>query len=333
MFYTILILLFLIITGIIAYLATLEGNYDIRRSKLIKTDIDAAFNKIRDFRSWADWSPWIVHEPDTQLEFSDNCTEEGGFYTWDGKRVGAGKLTHVKFEQPHGIEQRIEFIRPFKSVCQVAFEFAEKDGQTEVTWTMHGKMPFLFRFMTKKTAEMISKDYDLGLAMLAGQLDPTTEYPVLDFQGEATLEPMYSLCEGFEGEEQEMETAMKAGFPKLMSYIEQNSGQICGSPYTAYHKVNLKTMYFVCDMAIPVGEGINAGEYQLKTLGGGRYYKVGLKGSYDFMELAWYSAMAHARMLKFKVDKNRPSLEIYANDPEKVESSNELQTMLYVPIK
>ncbi len=86
-------------------------------------------------------------------------------------------------------------------------------------------------------------------------------------------------------------------------------------------------------MAVPVTEGINAGDYQLKKLGAGRYYQVSLKGDYQFLELAWYSAIAHVHMLKLKFDKSRASLELYENDPNEVEDSNELITTLYVAIR
>ncbi len=117
-----------------------------------------------------------------------------------------------------------------------------------------------------------------------------------------------------------------------MAYVEQN-GQITGAPYTAYHKVNLKTLHFVCDMAIPVAEGIEVNEYHLQTLGGGRFYKATLKGDYKFLELAWYSAIGHVQMLKLKYDKKRPTLEVYENDPEQVENTNDILTTLYIPIK
>ena len=332
LFAILFILIGLIVWGLI-YLATLDGSYAVRRTKLINTDIGTAFDKIRDFETWSDWSPWLMHEPHTKLRFSDNCSDEGGYYTWDGKLVGAGKLMHVKFERPNRIEQGIGFTRPLKAICQVTFEFSEKEDQTEVAWIMRGKMPFLFRFMAKKTADIISKDYDLGLAMLAGQLDPNAEYPCFEFVGETTFEPVHSLCKGFEGGQQEMEAAMKTEFPKLNTYIENNYGRITGKPFSVYHKVDTKNMEFVCDMAIPVAEGIDSGAYQLKTLGGGRFYKIILKGNYQFLDLAWYAAMAHLRMLKLKYDTMRPSLEVYENDPSEVSTSNEIQTTIYVAIK
>lgn len=319
--------------GLLIYLATLDGNYQIRRTQKIDANINLVYDKIRDFKSWPDWSPWLIHEQETKLEYSENCNDEGGFYSWNGQRVGAGKLTHVKFEQPLHIEQKLEFTKPFKAVCEVGFEFTEKDGQTEINWYMRGKMPFLFRFMTEKTKQMISKDYDLGLAMLKGQLVPSSEHPTLQFEGETTKQAVTVLCKGFSGGLQIMEKVMQQEFPKLLEYAEQQQGEITGAPFTAYHKTNIRTMEFVCDMAIPVSETIEAGDYQVKTLGGGRFYKVSVGGDYKFLELAWYAAIAHIKMYKLKYDKSRASLEVYENDPEQVDSTNEILTTLYIAIK
>jgi len=305
----------------------------VRRTRRTNAAIDIVFDKVRDFRTWPKWSPWLMHEPGCRLDYSENCTEEGGYYTWDGKYLGAGKLTHVKFERPHRIHQKIEFFRPFKSTCEVGFTFTKKNGQTEIAWNMHGNMPFLFRFMIRNMVSMIEKDYDLGLAMLAGQLDPASEYPRITFQGIALFEPQYCLCERFSGYIREMETAMKNGYPRLLEYIREHSGRVMGEPFTAYHKVDLATMHFICDLAVPVAEGIEAGRYKFETLGGGNYFTVTLQGDYEFLEDAWYSAYAHMKMHKIKTDKRRPALEVYENNLGNVRTSNDLLTTLCIPIK
>ena len=92
-------------------------------------------------------------------------------------------------------------------------------------------------------------------------------------------------------------------------------------------------MHFVCDMAIPVDDSIDVGDYELKQVGGGRYFKVTLKGAYQFLELAWYSAHAHLYMKKIKFAKNRPSLEIYENDSAEIENTNDLITSIHIPLK
>lgn len=332
MIYLLLIILFAA-GAFLIFLANLNGEYEVRRSRVFAQDMTAVFDKLRDFHSWPEWNPWLAHEPETNLTFSDNAREEGGYYTWDGKIVGAGKLTHLKFDHPNLIEQRLEFTRPFKNTCSVRFELQPEADKTQVQWIMNAKMPFFFRFMVPKMKKMIEQDYDLGLAMLAGALDPTAEHPKINYLGETQLSGTNCLCKAFAGDLPAMQSAMEQGFPELLAYVQQHNGEITAEPRAFYHKADIKTMYFECDMAIPVTEGIPTGDYTLKQLGAGKHYQVEVWGSYDFLELAWYAAMAHIYMLKLKADPSRPSIETYTTDTESVSHSNEIKTVLSIPIK
>ena len=329
---TAIVIVVIVVGMALVYLASLQGQYEVRRSLRMQVGRQMVYDKLRDFRTWQEWSPWLMHEPDTRLAFSDHPDQEGGWYTWDGKRVGAGKLTHVKLTQPGRIDQKIEFTRPFKSVSTVWWELEETEGETEVTWSMRGRMPFLFRFMTAGMVQMIAKDYDLGLAMLRGRLDPQAERPQIEFAGETELEAMAALTIAFKGGVAEMVEAMQAGFPRLAEHAMAHGGTL-GPPFTAYHKADPKKMYFECDMAVPVSDQVPDGAFVRKTLGGGKYFKISLQGSYDFLEVTWYSAMAHMRMHKLKMDTSRPSFEVYQNDPATVAHTNEIQTSLYIPIR
>lgn len=330
---TALVILAAIVGGALIYVATLDGSYRVRRSLRMDVDRQTAYDKLRDYRTWPDWSPWLLHEPDAKLDFSDDCDQAGGWYSWDGRYIGAGKIEHLKLIEPERIEDRISFTRPFKSVASVWWELVDRDGQTEVSWNMQGGMPFLFRFMVPMVKQMIEKDYDLGLAQLRGQLDPQAERPLLAFPGETELPSSTALTIPFKGGLEAMKQAMDAGFPRLAEHVARHEGNLPGMPFSAYHKVNPKTKYFEADLAMPAGLDTPDGEFARKTLGGGKFYRVTLQGNYEFLELAWYAAMGHLRMLKIKMDKSRPSFEVYENDPRAVTNGNEIQTSLYIPVK
>ncbi|MCG8378463.1 MAG: GyrI-like domain-containing protein [Proteobacteria bacterium] len=333
MLITIISLIVILILAAVIYLATLDGNYTVRQSHTINADKEAVFDKLIDLKSWPEWSPWLIHEPDTRLEYSEKTNAEGGNYSWDGKYIGAGKLTHIKLERPNHIKNKLEFIRPFKSVCDVGFELEDEQGKTKVTWYMNGSMPFFFRFMVPRTVNLISNDYALGLAMLGGIMDSASEHPRLGFDGEIELQQQYSLFKHFEGLLPEMQKAMQAGFPELLQHVQAQGKQPSAPPFSVYHKVDLKKMHFVCDMAIPLSEDIEVGPFNSRIYEGGRFFKVTLKGDYSFLELAWHSAYTHVCTRKIKIDKKRPSLEIYENDPNQLENTNELITSLYIPVK
>ena len=331
---TVLIILAVIVALPLLYLATLSGNYSVRRSLEIGASRKSVFDKIIDFNSWADWSPWLMHEPGTTLVFSDKPDQEGGWYTWDGKLTGAGKLTHERFTGEEKIEQRIEFKRPFKSVSKVWWELEKKDDSTTlVSWNMAGKMPFLFRFMAKKMPEYIGKDYDTGLYLLRGELEPGAEVPRLSFSGPSDLPDQTALVIHFEGHLDDMKKAMMEGFPRLGSYVDEQGITATGFPFCIYHKVDLGKMYFNCDMALPVPSDTTSSEFDVRTFSGGRYYRTTLKGSYEFLELAWYQAYSHLQMLKIKPAFRRASLEVYEVDPASANHTNELITSIYIPIK
>lgn len=330
---TFVLIAILLIVAALIYLSTLPGEYHIRRSLPMAVDPQRVFDQVRDFRSWTEWSPWLIHEPDARLTYSDNAEGEGGSYSWDGKYIGAGTLTHVRLEPPRRIAQRIDFRRPFKSTSEVSWEFVEREGQTETVWSMRGRMPFLLRFLTRTMIAMIEKDYDLGLAMLRGTLDPQAERPRIRFMGEVRTAPVTALTIPFSGGLEAMTKAMEEGFPRLLAQVQGQGKTPAGPPFTAYRKVDPKTMQFECDIALPVTEDTAPGEFAVKRLGGGRCYRVQAQGSYGFLELAWYSAIAHLRMLKLKQDKSRPSLETYENDPGSVAHVNELITRLELPIR
>ena len=330
----VLIIIALVIALPLLYLATLDGNFSVRRSLEIAAEPKTVFDKIRDFESWKEWSPWLMHEPDTQLSYSDTPDQEGGWYTWDGKIVGAGKLTHEKFADNEKIEQRIEFTRPFKSTSRVWWEFEPvEDGKTLVHWNMAGSMPFLFRFMAKKLPEYINKDYDTGLHLLRGVLVAGVEVPRISFHGPVELGAQHALSIHFDGDLDALKVAMTEGFPRLGHYADEEGLKATGNPFTIYHKVDMKEMNFDCDMALPVPAGTQSSEFEFKTYPGGRFYKTSLRGSYEFLEFAWYHAYSHLQMAKIKPEMKRAAMEVYENDPATVEHTNEIETSIYIPIK
>lgn len=315
------------------YLARLPKTYVVRRSLSIGADRARVFARIRDFRTWGDWSPWLLHEPHARLTFSPDPDQEGGFYDWDGRHIGAGRIRNQRFDGQSRIDQTLEFRRPFKSRSAVWWELAETGAGTELTWSMQGQMPLPLRPMIPMMREQIGKDFELGLALLRGVLDPEAGGPRIRFAGEVPLEPCSALTIPFAGGIDEMVAAMERGFPRLAGYLAEQGGVPTAPPFSAYHKVDIRKQRFECDIAMPAADRVPAGDFVRKSFAGGRCFKVELTGSYDHLPLAWHAAIGHLRMLKLKIDKSRPMLEVYENDPSAVEDGKALRTALYIPLR
>ena len=328
------ILLLILLAAALGYLAALPADYEVRRSLAMQVDRRTVFNLVRDLRRFPDFSPWLLHEPAARLEFGPAPDQEGGWYAWDGKAVGAGRLTHAHLIEPERIEQQLSFTRPFRTRAQVRWDFAETaGGGTEVTWSMRGRLPFLLRFLTRPLARMIEQDYALGLALLRGVLDPDAERPHLSFIGPVETSPQTALTIPYRGDLPGLLAAMEDGFPRLIAHLGGLGAAPAGPLFTAYHRVDAQGRDFQCDLAVPVADGTDPGPFTSKRLGGGRCYATELAGSYSFLEPVWYSAMAHLQMHRLRRDGSRPPLEVYVRGPGEVTDTNDILTRLLIPIR
>ncbi len=318
----------ILLAGLI-YLVRLESDFCTKRSLEIAAPLDSVFAAIVDFKTWPQWSPLLIHEPDADITYSENYQAEGGSYSWDGAVVGAGKLTHLKITPSSSIRQQIEFLRPFKSVNQVSWEFVNRDGKSLVSWEISGTMPFLFRFRTRQLKSMLGRDYELGLELLNGHLNANAPHPSFVFTGSEDLQDFSYWAIPCNGKLRQLETARKSGIETLRAA----AGGSNALALTLYHQFDPLAAHFQAEIALPIGDHPPLSNYTRREFRGGSYYKMTLHGDHRFLPLGWYALSSHCRLHKIKLDQARPALEIYHHDPDELADSNQLGTALYIPIK
>ena len=322
-----LVILALVPAASLIWLLLQKPEYQVQRARELNVPAAQAFAYVRDLNNWPAWNPWLMHEPDARLVFTE-ATEVGGSYSWDGRYIGAGSMHHTAMQPSSSLSMDLHFLRPFKSQAQVKWKFKELGAQQcQVTWSMGARLPLYMRWLRPIMEKAIGMDFELGLAMLAGQLDPNSEHPQIEFVGVCHLESQQVITRPYSGSFAGMAAVAEQCFPEL---LERAGAKITGPALTIYHKVNLKKQSTECSMAVPVSSAPEA-ETTL-DVAGGKYFKVRLKGSYEFLPNAWYSTMNHLRMRKIKFNKKLPSLETYINSPQTVQSSNELVTELLIPL-
>ena len=318
-----------VLLSIVVYLSKLDGRLQVRRSLEIDATPETVFGAIVDFKSWPEWSPWLMHEADAKVVFSDDYQQEGGSYNWDGKLIGAGKLSHVTIKPHSRIDQKIEFMRPFRSVSQVCWELDERDGKTGVSWEMNGRMPFLFRFMARRMQPVIERDYDLGLALLNGYLNHSAPHPSIRFIGPVELEDFNYWAIPCNGNLRQIEKARQQAIETLTAAAAGKTGLAL----TLYHQFDPLAAQYRAEIAIPVTDKMPLSNYTRRQFSGGRYYQMTLRGDHRFLPLGWHALSCHCRMHRVRLDLARPALEIYHDNPEESSDSNQITTALYIPTR
>ncbi len=330
--FTFFIIILLIVVGGFFWLSTQSGKFNVFRKRVIHASPETLFALVSDYKTWPEWTPWLAHEPDCTLTFSEHTDQEGSWYRWDGKLIGAGKMTQNTLQAPERIDAKLEFTRPMRSNCDVYWDFVAVEGGTEVTWGMRGEMPFFLRWMARKMDGMVGPDYTIGLAKLALQAGDQSDPMALTYDGivEVPVQPYISLP--WEGSLDDIGSAMQQGYPKLMAAVQEHGLVLSAEPLALYHKVNLKKRWVKCEMALPVQatqpiDGFNSGE-----LAAQRYLRTTLRGDYAHLKRAWHAAFAHLKMRKLKFKWPQPMLERYVADPAE-QQGLDLVTQLDIPLK
>jgi predicted transcriptional regulator YdeE len=119
----------------------------VSRPQVIDAPLGDVFEIVRDFHQWPKWSPWLIADPECQLEIQDEWD------TWKGDVSGAGRIEVSGEVENESISYDLTFLKPFKSQANVKMIFSRKKEKTEVTWIIDGSLPF-FMFWMKKSMEV-----------------------------------------------------------------------------------------------------------------------------------------------------------------------------------
>lgn len=332
---TLTILIFVLIAVAIAsFVFTRPQTFEVVQTRHMQVPPEVIYDKLRDLNSWAEWSPWVIYEPDCNFEFSETSGEEGSWYSWDGQRIGAGSLEFIELMPPNGIEAKLIFKRPHRSTNSISFRIEPSGVGAEVSWKMQGQMPLMLKPMIPRIVKMLENDFEIGLTRLNALLDTEAVGMKLEFPGQVDLPAQSYVSRGFEADVQDLPEVMSSGFSELWEQMNRSAElEPCGPSFTAINSASKSGTHFSGDMGIPIAPREASSEFSVRRYPGGKYLHMRYTGPYEQLRLVWHCAFANMNMSKAKLDLRRPWLEVYENNPSEVEDSRNLKTSIYLPIK
>ena len=157
------------VAALLAYAATKPDTFQVTRSLDIEAPPETIFAILTDFRRSIEWSPYEKKDPDMKRIYAGAEKGKGAVYEWDGdSNAGAGRMEIVEATPAQSVTLKLDFIRPLEGSNTVEYKLQPKGAATQVSWDMHGPMPFISKvicvFVDLDT--MIGKDFETGLANL-----------------------------------------------------------------------------------------------------------------------------------------------------------------------
>ena len=155
--------------AVLVYAATRPDTFRVQRSASIKAPPEKIFPLLNDLRSFKRWSPYENKDPAMQRTYGGAASGKGAVYEWEGNsNVGKGRLEITDTSPPTGVTLKLDFVKPFEAHNIVQFTLEPQGESTNVTWAMHGPLPYLAKVMHVffNMDRMVGKDFETGLANL-----------------------------------------------------------------------------------------------------------------------------------------------------------------------
>jgi hypothetical protein len=318
--------------AVLVYMARYSGRLHVTQTRIIDAAVDDVYSRVADLRQWHEWNPWLAHEPDARATLEGTVDGEGGRCVWQGARIGSGMVEHLRLQRGLRIEQRMHFQQPFRVRGRGLWQFTDRAGKTEVTWSMTGRVAFPLRAFAATVQGMIALDHRYGLDRLAALVEPAeaSRYS-LTYLGVRAIPAGRYVYRTYDGPLKGLGAALRAGFRDLRLELAGAGMQASGAAIAIYVRTNIKLRTTLCHMAIPCPGG-DPGRLPVRDLQAHDAYVVRLQGSHAALEVAWYQAMQRMRIEGIQPDQRIPPFERYASDPGTV-SENDQFTELNIPVR
>lgn len=303
---------------------------NIDRKVSINAPAEKVYAVLSNFNEWTPWSPWLLMEPEAEV----TVAEDARSYEWNGSRVGSGNMKILEEKANAYIKYDLNFLTPWKSHAFTAFSLDEKEGKTDVTWTMDSSLPFFMFFMKKMMEAYVGADYERGLDMLKVYVETGSVPSQLQFSGTSNYSGCHWVGVSSHCSIDETEKQMPVDFEKINKYAEEHNENIAGEPLTIYHKWDIPKNKVSYTAAIQVKEaptslpdGMKKGEIPAI-----KNYVLEHKGRYQHLGNAWSTLYTMMRNKEFKYLKGVHPFELYKNNPSETPES-ELITEIHFPVK
>ncbi len=303
---------------------------NVEKSCLIEASPEAVFRVISNLGKWRPWNPWLVTEPEADVDVA----VDGKAYSWNGRRTGSGRMQIVSEQHARRVDLELSFLTPFKSKSQVAFVLEPDGERTVVNWSMEGSLPFFLFFLKRSMTNLIGMDYARGLSMLKdyielGSVPAHHELLGPGTFGGCTYVGITTAC-GID----ELGARISDDFIKLNLWAKETSTQLADKALSLYRNWDIESGTCEYTAAFPVDEapqslprGFESG--RVPHL---RVYQIRHTGAYKHLGNSWATGMQMARGKEFRTSKEFPPFERYMTLPGEV-SEEKQEVLVCFPIR
>ena len=308
------------ILGVLVLLLLLVGlfapkHHIVERSVIINAPSGIIHDQINNFEKWPAWSPWDKMDPGMKKEFGATKVGKGAFYTWNGEKLGKGKLT-ITSSTTDTIKTTIEF--GGMGTSEGIYSLKPEAGGINLGWKLIYDTPFpfnAFSFLMNYDKD-IGKDFEVGLASLKTICEKLAKEPRKYLGFDVKEVDLASITYAFKRavvKFQDISTFLGSSYQEVGEACGKLKTNITGPASSLYWKYDEKAGNTDMGAALPIDRAI-----VLKSPLGTIDFK-GKALSIDYYGAYEKTGNAHLAMDDYMKEKNLknkvPIIEQYITDP------------------
>ena len=329
-----LIIAVLLVAGVVILGLTGPEKLDVAGTTFIQASPQAVYEEVVDFKQWSAWSYWEKMDSTVVNTFSGADSGPGAIMSWTAKD-GPGEMEILEAIEHEYL--KMEMRVPDWEPSEVEWFFTEKDGGTEVKWTLVSKpMPFLGRvFMALMSGQdMIAEAYDGGLAAIAEIAEAKPEWQVPDIVVRDEMAPAMTIL-GLRMDSIAMETIQSGiiqgpAMGRLVAAVGGPHG-IAGPPLCIAHRYDEENMEMDLEYAIPIHTAMDAPAGMIVTeMPERRVMVTDHVGAHEGLRDTWnkMSAWMNANAMEY----SGAPYEVYVTDPGEEPDPSKWVTHIVCPV-
>jgi hypothetical protein len=290
-------------------MARYSSRVRVQRTRLIDAPLATVYAQVADLQHWAAWNPWLADGVRPTLSLPANA--QGSRWAWDAGRAGQGMVEHASLQDPARISQRVHLHHPFAVHGTNSWEFVDREGRTEVRWSLRARVQFSARAFAPTIQQSLALDLRYGLDRLAQSVEPmdAPHYAIRHMGVQEVAECRY-VYQTYEGPIAGLPAAVTRITESLRQQLKAQGVSPSGAPLAAYVKTNIKLRTTMCHIGIPVADA-DVGALPVRELPAHTAYSVQLQGDRSALEVAWYLAMQRMVAQDIKPDQRTAPVEHY----------------------
>lgn len=154
--------------GVLLLAAFRPDTFRVQRTVIVQAPAERVHPLINDLRRFNAWNPYEKKDPNLVGAYSGPASGPGASYAFTGnKEVGKGAIRITSSERDV-VRMSLTMLEPFEAENRVEFRLEPREGATQVTWALEGRVPYFAKIIHLffDMDSMVGKDFEAGLAGL-----------------------------------------------------------------------------------------------------------------------------------------------------------------------